>query len=507
MVNLTKLRFVAVCVSISLLCVSSADAALFERELNLPVDGISKRVTQRPEIAAGETIHLFNQSGPGCIRHWWLTYSRGRNRATDKDWAHQMRLRFFYDGASEPAIDMTLAQYFMILLEKDVFQIDSAAIKVLPKNALNSYFPIPFQELRIELENQGPRKVKVWFMADWQQYPATTALTPLRFQIVHRRESPAEPFGSIQMADLNGSGFIAGMVQAVKVLDNTDAWFHTGGDTFLLDGETAPNPLRGVGGEDVFNMSYGVWPVQNDWVGAPLIERPGKDDPLGSRYDGIMYRIFGPDPIHFSTSASLRFGTKANHIESLIYTYLDPEPAPSILAPREWKVAGPFECRTFDQFERKEWPEESPENWPDEHLADFGVYVSNLRNAPQGPTTFEVPLTIPYEHGWCDFVRTYRGRGQTNMGAQPVEASAYALGTIEVPKAGSYDLRLGFDDWIKVWIDGERVYQGRHDNGFAEAATEVELPAGEVPVLVKLANFDNMQWRLWAFALRLEPSG
>lgn len=65
-------------------------------------------------------------------------------------------------------------------------------------------------------------------------------------------------------------------------------------------------------------------------------------------------------------------------------------------------------------------------------------------------------------------------------------------------------LRVGFDDWIKIWVDGKGVYSGRHDKGFAEKSARVELPAGEVSVLVKLSNFDNMQWRLWAFALRLE---
>lgn len=305
------------------------------------------------------------------------------------------------------------------------------------------------------------------------------------------------------MADFSGTGFIAGMVQAVMAKDDSDAWYHTGGETFLLDGETAPNGIRGVGGEDVFNMSFGIWPVQTDWVGAPLTEKRGKGDALGSGDDGVMYRIFGPDPIHFQTSASLRFGTKANDTESVIYAYLDPKPAPEVLTPRQWLLAGPFACRTGADFARREWAEDAPGKWPQQHVADFSPYLGNLNRTPQGPTTFEIPATLASEHAWCDFTRRFRGRAQTNVGAQPAEVSAYALGTIRVPKAGSYTLHLGFDDWIKVWIGGREVYAGRHDKGFGEASQEVDLPAGEVPVRVKLANFDNMHWRLWAFALRL----
>lgn len=479
---------------------------LFQHELNLPIDGTSRRVTQRPVVEPGQTFVLFDESRPGCIRHWWLTCSNGRDPKTDMDRVHQLRLRFFHDGSAEPSVDMTLGQFYAILLERDTYMVDSAAIKVLPKNAYNCYFPIPFEKLRIELENTGPDGTTIWFMADWQEYGNDVQLTPLRLHAVHRREAPAEPFGSLLMAEFQGRGFIAGMVQAVMVRDTSDAWYHTGGDTFYLDGETAPNPIRGVGGEDVFNMSFGIWPTQTDWVGSPLTEKRTEDNPLGSGYDGVMYRIFGPDPIHFQTSAVLRFGTKANDTESVIYAYLDQQAVPEVFTPAQWLLAGPFACETEEDFDRAEWPEQTRAQWPKEHLANFDPYRSNLVGAPQGPTTFAVPIPLDSEHTWCDFSRCYRGRQRTNLGAQPAEVSAYALGTLQVPEGGTYRLHLGFDDWMRVWLNGNEVFDGRHDKGFAEATQSVDLPAGESSVLVKLSNFDNLQWRLWAFSLRFDPT-
>ena len=90
---------------------------IFKQELGLPVKGTSQRVTQRPVIKPNETFVFFDQAGPGCLLHWWLTCNRGKNPETGKDWAHQLRLRFFYDGAEKPSINMTLAKFFMIMMQ------------------------------------------------------------------------------------------------------------------------------------------------------------------------------------------------------------------------------------------------------------------------------------------------------------------------------------------------------------------------------------------------------
>ena len=47
---------------------------LFSRELELPVGGVSKRVTLRSVVRSKERLVLFEEIGPGCILHWWLTY-------------------------------------------------------------------------------------------------------------------------------------------------------------------------------------------------------------------------------------------------------------------------------------------------------------------------------------------------------------------------------------------------------------------------------------------------
>lgn len=442
---------------------------------------------------------MFDEAGAGCVRHWWLTYTPAGPKAV-RDRIHDLRLRVYYDGADTPAIDTTLGQFFAVMLECDLYPLDSAALTVMPKNALNCYLPMPFQAMRIELENRSDSQVSIWFMADWQSYPGRETLTPLRLHAYPDAEHTADAYGSYLMADISGEGFIAGMTKAVRVQDESDAWYHTGGDLWLLDGEADPHPLRGIGGEDIFNMSFGVWEAQAPWIGTPHLKEPVPGAAWRAGYECVNYRFFGPDPIWFDTSAVIRFGSKANDIESVIYAYVHPQPVPKILTPDTWMLAGPFRCPDENAFHRREWAEDPVHLWPDTWTPGFGQYVTDMGNA-----AFGIPIEAATEHGWCDFARHFRGRKRANIGTQPVDVAAYAVGRVHVEKAGLHDIYIGYDDWLSMWINGEPVItNGRHENGFAVDKETWSLPAGEAEIRIKLSNQDNFQWRLWAFHFRIE---
>lgn len=454
-------------------------------------------MTRRPDILPGDTEVLFDEAGPGCIRHWWLTYTPA-DREAAHDRIHDLHLRVYYDDGDTPAIDLTLGQFFGIMLGQDLYAVHSAALTVMPKNALNCYLPMPFGAMRMELKNRSASKVSIWFMADWHGYSGKS-LTPLRLTTCPHAEHTASSAGSYLMADMTGEGFIAGMTKAVRVQDESDAWYHTGGDLWLLDGETDPHPMRGIGGEDIFNMSFGVWEAQAPWVGTPHLKEPVKGAAGRAGYECVNYRFFGPDPIWFNTSSVVRFGSKANDIETVIYAYVHAQPAPSILTPDTWLLAGPFRCNNESAFYRREWAEEPIHLWPETWIPDFGQYVTD-----QGPAAFGIPIQADSEHGWCDFARHFRGRKPANIGTQPVDVSAYAVGKVHVNKSGLYDLCIGYDDWLSLWINGEPVItNGRHNNGFAIDTETRSLPAGDVEIRVKLSNQDNFQWRLWAFHVKI----
>ncbi|MDE0630746.1 MAG: DUF2961 domain-containing protein [Caldilineaceae bacterium] len=92
--------------------------------------------------------------------------------------------------------------------------------------------------------------------------------------------------------------------------------WHTGGDIWLIDGETVPRVLRGIGSEDVFGHSFGMYPEISNWAGAPHVV--GLDADCS---EVVAYRFFGADGVKFNSSLSLRFGTRANDMESVLYYY------------------------------------------------------------------------------------------------------------------------------------------------------------------------------------------
>ena len=63
---------------------------------------------------------------------------------------------------------------------------------------------------------------------------------------------------------------------------------------------------------------------------------------------------------------------------------------------------------------------------------------------------------------------------------------------------------LGFDDEIMVRLNDKIVYKGLHQNGFKEASFPVRLDKGKNRILIKLSNYDNTNWKLWAFSFRIE---
>ena len=71
---------------------------LFKQELNLPVRGLSQRATTREVIPPGGKYILFEEEGPGCIFHWWMTYSpqSTENRAENFHW-EEFILKIYYE--------------------------------------------------------------------------------------------------------------------------------------------------------------------------------------------------------------------------------------------------------------------------------------------------------------------------------------------------------------------------------------------------------------------------
>ena len=113
--------------------------------IQLPVEYTSRRATKRFDLDPGQSVDILSAGGPGCVRHFWIT-----SKLPDV-----LDIEIACD-IEQPQVRMTLHQFFGVLLAKDPYRIESAPLKLLPRNGYNAYFPLPFQEsCRITLRNSG----------------------------------------------------------------------------------------------------------------------------------------------------------------------------------------------------------------------------------------------------------------------------------------------------------------------------------------------------------------
>ena len=446
--------------------------------IRLPATFDSQRTTKRVDLLAGKEVEIINVRGPGCVRHFWIT-------ATQPE---ALDIEVYCDGAPQAQIKMSLHRFFGVLLGKEPYRIESAAIKLLPSNGYNCYFPIPFQtSCRIVLRARAESRSSVWSMVDWQKYEPQVQLTASRLHAVFTEEKPAGAFGSTLLGAVRGRGFVAGMFHAITRHDDTDMIWHTGGDTWLIDGEINPHVLRGIGSEDVFGYSFGVYKDSSQWVGGVRVV--GEN---ATASEMVAYRFFGPDPVAFKSSLVLRFGTRANDVESVLYYYKDSNfTAPVVQTPLEWTITGPFSGKSAADFERAEFPERPRPEWP--------------TTWEWGKRTLSAVTTAP-EITWIDFSRWYRANKGGNTGTQPVNAAAYAETEIHSATDRKVVVRLGFDDWMKLWLNDKPIATLKHDDGFSIGEVPLTLQAGRNVLRIKLSNSDNEEWRCWAFSCVIEDA-
>ncbi len=471
----------------------------FERMLDLPRTWRSRRRTHRIWLKPGETFTLFDADGPACIRHWWLTYSAG-GVEYDQPLGRQLMLRIRTDGSAAPSVEMPLDVFFGVLFGNAPYFYQSRYLKVLPTNGLNCYLPMPFAEgCTFELTNNADVETNVWFMADWQQYAPGTELPPHRMQARFAAGKPAPAYGSFLMDEIEGDGWISGFFMGVRPVQANDCWYHTGGDLWLIDGETHPNVIHGIGSEDVFGFSFGVHEHCGDWTGTPLkLTEPPGPDTTGVR-EVVSYRFFGPDPIRFENSIQCRFGSRENDVESVVYSYVTGNGKEQRSAePTTWSVAGPFPCHSPEQFQRAEFPEVPRKVWPQEVIADFDQYAP-----PHGPCSFPI-WKVETQRTWLDFTRCFRTPSGGNIGTQPVNVSAYAATQITCEAPCRKRLSLNFDDHLRLWVNGHLVLEQHHPHGMAAFITPpLELHKGANNILLKLSNTDNEQWRVWTMSVQI----
>jgi hypothetical protein len=290
-------------------------------------------------LKPGETVEIFNEDGPGEIRHIWTTIPPWSEAYHLK----KIVLRMYWDNEQNPSVETPIGDFFGLGLGTyTVFQ--SALVAVLPDQALNSYFPMPFRKHgRITVTNEGSKEVSDYYWnIDWVRLPSLP-LSTAYFHAEYRQCAPCQGWykgnfygnnfeearkdprwlnksgaGNYVILEAKGEGQFVGVT--FSVFQNQWGGWNEGDEMIWIDGEKEPR-IHGTGGEDYFNFAWGFTKLfSTPLVG--LTEFTGWEP--GSRFSLYRWHLEGPIRFKHDIKVTIEDGQanlRSDNIYSVAYWY------------------------------------------------------------------------------------------------------------------------------------------------------------------------------------------
>lgn len=316
-------------------------------------------------LKPGQTLALFDEDGPGEIRHVWVTMATGEAYHLKK-----VVLRMYWDGEPAPSVETPIGDFFGLGLGTyTVFH--SALVVVAPEKALNAYFPMPFaRHGRVTVTNEGQQEITdfywnidwvrrpslptgaAYFHAQFRQCTPCTGWYKGNFYGNNFDEARRDPrwknksgAGNYVLLAAEGEGQFVGVT--LSVFQNQWGGWNEGDEMIWIDGEAEPR-IHGTGGEDYFG---GAWGFSNLYS-FPLVgltEFHGWEP--GARFSHYRWHLEAPVRFHKSIRATIEDGhanLRSDNLYSVAYWYqtephaaFAPLPPVASRIPRILPVGGP----------------------------------------------------------------------------------------------------------------------------------------------------------------------
>jgi hypothetical protein len=309
------------------------------------------------DVEPGRTMTVAKITGPGCIRHIWMTMW-----FPQEDYLRRAVIRFFWDNCKQASVECPIGDFFGLGHAKRKNFI-TAVLQMSPEDGrgFNSYWPMPFrQSARVEIENPGTEKFPLYFYFDYEAYDSPTPLDGMGyFHVQWRRENPTAGWGdeythlkesnpekwremvyyggdprslnttgedNYVILDAEGNGIYCGAHLDVDVFERQkNDWFGEGDDMIFIDAEAWPPSIHGTGTEDWYNCAF--CPTQ-EYAGPyhGVLLYNGTDEWKWKGKQSV-YRYHVEDPIRFRRSilVTIEHGHAnklANDYSSTAYYYL-----------------------------------------------------------------------------------------------------------------------------------------------------------------------------------------
>ena len=234
----------------------------------------------------GETKNLMDIKGEGTIQRIWLTIDHSSLKL------RSLRLQFFWDGTTKPAVDVPLGDFFVYNLGKQV-AFETALFSSGEGRSYNCYIPMPFKKAaKVLLINEGKERVKLYYDIDFLLHKLPS--NALYFHAYWNRQHSGQLGDDyILLPKVEGKGRFLG----ISVGLNTDtsygkSWWGEGEVKIYLDGDLKYPTINGTGAEDYIGSAWGLGKFINTYQGCTIA-----NDSTGQF---CFYRWHIPDAIYFN---------------------------------------------------------------------------------------------------------------------------------------------------------------------------------------------------------------
>lgn len=249
-----------------------------------------RKATPSFPLAANQSRVLAEVQGTsGVVRRIWATISDRTPRML-----RGIRLDFYWDGATKPAISVPLGDFFGMGLGR-ACAFESEYFSSPEGRSFNCCVPMPFKTgMKVVVTNQTNVDLALFFYDIDLTTGDAFGDDSLYLHAYFHRENPTTLQKDFELLPkVSGAGRFLGVT--VSVIANTklyfNSWWGEGECKVYLDGDGEFPTLCGTGTEDYIGSGWFLGGYANRYQGCPVADK--------ERMQFSFYRLHVPDPVYF----------------------------------------------------------------------------------------------------------------------------------------------------------------------------------------------------------------
>ncbi|RRQ46033.1 glycoside hydrolase family 172 protein [Chryseobacterium sp. SC28] len=240
-------------------------------------------------LRAGTSKTLLETTGAGTIQRIWITLpDRSPNML------RSVRLRIFWDGELEPAVDVPLGDFFGFGLSK-IVKMENEFFSSAEGRSFNCYIPMPFRKgAKVQIINESSQDIEfLFFDIDYVKVEKHDTNTLYFHAFWSRKTNSQLGENFVFLPTVLGKGrFLGTNIGVLTTKDYGSSWWGEGEVKMFIDDDDKYPTWNGTGAEDYAGTAWGMEVFNNKFQGCTVADE--------KKRQFAFYRFHIPDEIYFN---------------------------------------------------------------------------------------------------------------------------------------------------------------------------------------------------------------